>query len=357
MKIWLDILSPKQLLLFTSIAEKLRSLGYDVLMTSRRYIQLDELLETSFRRWNIVRVGEWGGGSLEGKLRASIRRMEELLDLILSENPRICLSSGSPEASRIAYGLKIPHLLVSDTPHSPVNRLTAPISERVFTPWIIPFKDWIEAGADRRRIIRYKALDPCFWLKGFKPDEGILRELELEENNYIFFRMPESQAAYLDADDEAFLRLARKILEEFRNITLVLSCRYEEQARLARRLLGGEARARIVDRLIPGASIIYYSTLFIGGGGTMTQEAALLGVPSISIYPGRLPAVHRFLVRKKLVVYCDKVEKLIAEMRRIMRDPETSRADWRRRAERLWKIMEDPFKVVLRELKTITASS
>ena len=85
--IWMDILSPKQLLLFTSLAKRFKELGYNILLTSRRYIQLDELLETSFREWGIIRVGGWGGGSLEGKLRASIERMGLLLDVVAGERP------------------------------------------------------------------------------------------------------------------------------------------------------------------------------------------------------------------------------------------------------------------------------
>ncbi|HDD66231.1 MAG TPA: DUF354 domain-containing protein [Nitrososphaeria archaeon] len=357
MKIWLDILSPKQLFLFTSVAERLRKLGYEPLMTSRSYVQLDGLIEGAFKGWNIVRVGRWGGGSLEGKLRASIERMSLLLDLVLSENPSLCISSGSPEASRIAYGLGMPHLLISDTPHSPVNKLAAPISERILTPWVIPVAEWVRAGASRGRVKRYKALDPCFWLRGFKPDEAALRELELEKRGYILFRMPETQAAYLSADDEAFLKAAGKISEDLEGLKLVISCRYREQAEKAERMLRGLSRVRILDRLFPGASITYYSALFIGGGGTMTQEAALLGVPTISIYPGKLPAVHEYLRRRGLIIHCGRLERLPGVVKRILGSVDDVRRKWGERSGKLWRIMEDPFDLLLREIRKLSAAS
>lgn len=351
MKTWLDILSPKQLLLFTSIAEKLRESGHSILLTSRRYVQLDELIDSTFRAWGIIRVGEWGGGSLEGKLRASIERMRMLLDHVTDYDPDICLSSGSPEAARIAYGLRIPHLLISDTPHSPVNRLTAPLSEKILTPWIIPLREWADAGADRGRIIRYKALDPCFWLRDFTADEKILEELELEKKRYVLFRMPETQAAYLDARDEDFIKFLEKLREKIGSLELVVLCRYREQADLMKRRLRGDVK--VVERLLPGASLIACSALFIGGGGTMTQEAALLGVPTISIYPGKLPAVLRFLERRRLILRCGEVEGLAELSQMILSDLEKAEASWRDRAERLWEILEDPLPLVLRVVESL----
>ncbi|RLG03527.1 MAG: hypothetical protein DRN54_02715 [Thaumarchaeota archaeon] len=351
MRIWLDILSPKQLLLFTSIAGKLREAGHSILLTSRRYVQLDGLIDSAFRDWGIVRVGEWGGGSLEGKLRASIERMRLLLDHVTSYSPDVCLSSGSPEAARIAYGLRIPHLLISDTPHSPVNKLTAPLSEKILTPWVIPLREWAEAGADRRRINRYKALDPCFWLKDFTPDERVLSELELEKKGYVLFRMPETRAAYLDARDEDFIGFLEKLKEEVAGLQIVVLSRYREQAELLKRSFGNAVK--VVEKLIPGASLIAYSALFIGGGGTMTQEAALLGVPAISIYPRSPPTVLRFLERRRLVLRCSGVGELAELSRRILGDLERANASWKSKAERLWRILEDPLPIVLKEVESL----
>jgi predicted glycosyltransferase len=40
---------------------------------------------------------------------------------------------------------------------------------------------------------------------------------------------------------------------------------------------------------------MYAADLVIGAGGTMTREAALLGVPTLSIFRGSQPAVDRWL--------------------------------------------------------------
>jgi len=43
--------------------------------------------------------------------------------------------------------------------------------------------------------------------------------------------------------------------------------------------------------------------LFIGAGGTMTREAAVLGVPTISIYQDEMLDVDRFLIEKGFMVH------------------------------------------------------
>lgn len=350
MRVWCDILSPKQLFLFTSIGKNLREAGYEVYLTSRHYIQLDELVDEMFEEWKIPRIGEWGGESLIGKLRASVERTLLLLDHITNIKPDYCISSGSPEAARICYGLRVPHLMISDTPHSPVNLLTAPLSKVVLTPWVIPREEWLKAGAREESICYYKALDPCFWLKDFKPDGRVLDRLGLEERQYVLVRMPESKAAYLKSDDERFLKLIKLLAQKMDDKTLIISCRYPEQFEAARKLLQ-LSNMKVVGGLLPGPSLTYYSMLFLGGGGTMTQEAALLGVPTISIYPQKLPAVLEFLKDVGLVIRCETIEDLVHAFVDLLRKIDIVKDEWEERARSLWESMEDPMKVLLQALK------
>jgi len=351
MRIWFDILSPKQLFLFTSLAKTLKDLGHEPIITSRHYIQLDDLLERISRDWNVAKIGSWGGGTLEGKLRASINRLGKLLDHIVKLKPDIAFSSGSVEASRISYGLGIPHILISDTPHSPVNRLVAPISEKVLTPWIISDDEWIDAGAHPKKIRHYKALDPCFWLRDFTPSRDQLRELRLKEGEYILLRMPETMASYLRMRDEQFLNFIENLVKILDELKLVILCRYREQSRIIRRSLKDE-KVLVIDKPIFGQSLIYYSSIFIGGGGTMTQEAALLGVPTISIYPMELPTAIKFLVENGLILYYSNTEQLLRGIRKIIGERDVMRDEFKAKAENLWRIMEDPKKRVIEEVFT-----
>ncbi len=56
-------------------------------------------------------------------------------------------------------------------------------------------------------------------------------------------------------------------------------------------------------------------TLFIGAGGSMTREFAILGIPTISVYQDELLEVDKFLIQKGLMQHKpDLNEEDIAEM-------------------------------------------
>ena len=313
--VWVDVLTPKQFWFFTVLEEALRSRGCEVLVTARRYEQLTPLLEYS-GRGDVIVVGEYGGGSLAGKLEASLRRGVELLRVVEQKTPSLVISSGSPEAARIAYGLGIPHILVSDTPESPVNKLTAPISELVFTPWVVGYRPWTRYGVARGSVRLYRGLDPLAWIGKTIGIDGALERYGLERSRYVLVRSPEFKAAYLGTgyvrEYMRMLRMLRDVVDDFR---LVILPRYSDETELVRSEVG---EAVVVEKPVYGSSILAGAAVFVGGGGTMTQEAALLGIPTISTYPKQLPAVLRYLWRKKLIAKAGDAEKLVRIVRRYL---------------------------------------
>jgi hypothetical protein len=60
---------------------------------------------------------------------------------------------------------------------------------------------------------------------------------------------------------------------------------------------------RIVDTALDIADIAPTCDLFIGAGGTMTREMAVLGIPTISVYQDELLDVDRYLLRSGAFVH------------------------------------------------------
>lgn len=345
MKVAIDILSPKHLWFFLSVERRLKERGIRVFMTSRRYEQLTPLVR-ALGRGDIVEVGEYGGGTLYGKLKASSERLARLADLVSEHQPDLTLSGGSPEMARVSYGLSIPHFMQSDTPYSPVHPLCLPLTGRLFSPWIIPVSKWTRYGIRRRKIKRYRAIDPVAWLRDFKPSKKALGEHGLEEEKYVLVRLPETQASYLMGESlEKSLALVRKLTNNVKGFKIAVMARYEDQVRALKELKG----VTVVDKPLLGQSIIYYSALFVGGGGTTTEEAALLGVPTISFYPGKMrvfPDYLTFLMRRKMVSHHRSLRGLVREAMRLLASYEDAREMQEKRAKRLWERMEDPSNVV-----------
>src|SRR6185437_1886233 len=156
LKIWFDILTPKQLLFFAPMISKL-SKNHKILCTSRNYREVVEL--SKIKNIDLRLIGKHGGSTKEGKLGSSIQRMDHLLDVIVKFSPDLTVSFCSPEAARISYGLGIKHVAFSDSPHAEaVMRLSVPLVRKLLIPWVIHKNECVRYGISKKDIIHIKAM-------------------------------------------------------------------------------------------------------------------------------------------------------------------------------------------------------
>jgi len=359
-RVWLDILTPKQVMFLGELSHRIEAKGHNVLRTTRHYREVNQLLE--LKEVEALVVGKHGGPTLEGKLEASARRVLELGKLIAKYRPDVAVSFSSPEAARVAFGLGIPHFCISDSPHAEaVMRLSIPISKYLFTPKIIPLKVWFRLGATPNMILQYNALDPVVWVRAFRPDATVLDQLKLiKDKPIIVLRVEETFAAYLlgkAVDKEPVITpIIRTLFESVGNtIQVVVIPRYGQQAQSIRHAFG--TQVIIPEAVIDGPSLLSFTSIFIGAGGTMTAEAALLGVPTISCYPAELTYVDRYLLKQGLITHSTVSERTVKRILQILSDLEAIRRVQKEKAQKLIAEMEDPIDVIMRTLEPYLVSS
>jgi hypothetical protein len=297
LKIWFDILTPKQVNFFKPVVDELKKRKHSVLCTSRSYREVEGLAKIKGLELRIV--GKHGGKSLESKLKASVERTLQLVDIINDFKPDTLVSLSSPEASRVAFGLSIPHLGFNDSPHAEaVCKLSVPFMSRLMCPWIIPTGHFTRFGISKNNIDHYKALDPAMWLK-----TGFTRIYKNENfgldpaKKTITFRLEESEAAYYSNKKSISIKLVKSVLKNFGDCNLVLLGRYSNQIESIKKDYGD--KAVVIEDVVDGTSFLMLSDVFVGSGGTMNCEAALLGIPNISYAMNEI-YVTRYLIRKGL---------------------------------------------------------
>jgi len=350
MRIWVDILTPKQVLFMGELSRRLEAKDHTVLRTTRRYREANELLE--LKKMTATVVGKHGGASLKGKLIASSERIAELASIVQEFKPDLSIGFASPEAARTAFGLSIPHYTINDSPHSEaVALLTIPLSKKLFSPKIIPLDKWSKLGASPEKIVQYDALDPIVWLREFHPDSKILDELGLENTiPIVLFRAEETFASYLlDRKLEmgsVTIPIINGLVKKLRKPTqIVFLPRYQEQIEIVKKEF--HRRVIVPEKVIDGPSILYFSSVFIGAGGTMTAEAALMGIPTITCYPGEPTFVERYLIRKKLSYREIDPKKVAEKIVQILDRLEAFRKKSQERAKTVTSKMEDPLEVII----------
>jgi len=339
---------------FSKLCDELEKRGHQVFKTTRKYREVLQLLKLKGIQATIV--GQHGGKELISKLRASAKRTIELASVLEDLKPDIALSFSSPEMARVSYGLKVPHICINDSPHAEaVARLTVPLSKRLLTSKIIPKRAWTKYGISSKDIVQYNALDPWVWLKDFKPDKGILQELGLDESKPILtLRTEETFAAYLlgkTQKETSVTRIIDKLLEASEPPQIVAMPRYDEQTKALQDVF--KDKIAICRSTVDGPSLLYYTSVFVGAGGTMTTEAALLGVPTFSCYPDEPFLVLKYLMEKNLVTHETDPEKLVREILTTLSSIDYEKKKQAGKAQRLVKNFEDPIRIIIAEVERL----
>jgi predicted glycosyltransferase len=348
LRIWFDVLTPKQVMFFKNAVELLRQRNYEVLCTARDYRECVKL--AVLKKFELKLVGKYGGVSKYDKLRASSSRIFELAKAIERFNPDLCISFSSPEAARVAFGLGIPHITFSDSPHAQaVQKLTIPFVNYLLCPWIIPFSAWTNFGIQRKQIVRYRGLDPVAWIRNETKNinsDNLKKKYHLAKSNTFVIRPEESKASYLiDTAHNNVNEILKSIVHNYHDSTNILVlCRYQDQIRQYKEKYGD--KIMVLENVVDGLELLSIADIFIGGGGTMTAESALLGKPTISISPIKF-YVDDYLVKTGLIYKIRKAAQIVKILQKIQSD-DSFKLRQKNRAQHILNRMEDPANKLLK---------
>ena len=341
MKIWIDILTPKQLLFSEQIIEKLGK-KHEILCTSREYEEVVKLAK--IRDFNLIFVGKHGGGNKKAKLEASIDRMGKLSGKIKVFSPDLTISFCSPEAAKISFGLGIRHVAFCDSPHADaVMRLTLPLIQKLLIPNVIPKNEFSKYGIDKKNIISYKAIDAVVTIKRKINQEAVLPFRKNKRKN-ILIRVEEEEAAYASKSSK-IISIIKQVTKEYGEENIVILGRYTKQIQNLQKKFG--KKAKIVKMSFDGKHLLNNTDVFIGSGGTMTAESALLGIPTIS-YNAVPNIIENFLVKKYLVKRETNPNKISKHIKKIFGSSNNVN---QKRAKIIVEQMEDPIKKLIKVIK------
>ena len=342
MKIWFDILTPKQYLFFEYFIQKLQK-QHKILCTSRKYEQVNGIRK--FGSINPIIIGKHGGKNNVNKLLASLDRSKLLTKKIEKNDPDLLISFCSPEASRVAFGLGIPHIAFSDSPHAnAVMRLALPYATKLLTPWIIPKKDFEGFGIDNKNIINYRTIDAAVIIKNYKKNKQKKSNLR----KMILIRPEESEAAYITKKSKT-VKIIKKIIEKFPDEQKIVLSRYKEQTIKLKKIFG--ASICLLSKPVSGKELLNNVDCFIGSGGTMTAESGLLGIPTVSFnaIPNR---IEDFLVKKRIIVRSENPDRISREIYQSLNNPQIIKKR-KENARKLVMSFEDPYRVLLKTIRTL----
>lgn len=291
MKIWFDADNGPHVLIMRPLVEELTRRGHEVMFTARDRTNTPQLLDLygfTYRRVG----GEYPAGKL-GKIWGTLQRSWRLWRAVRRQSAAVSFGHGSralPIASRL---LRIPSVTMYD--YEWVNATLFNWGCRtILWPEAISEDRWRECGVSRSKVRSYPGYKEELYLGGRAFDPAIAADLGLRDDAVrVLLRPPATTAHYHNPEAEVLLDVILRKLAAVENVQLVFLPRTAEQIELPRR--AGVAEIIVPQKVYDGPSLVAAMDLVISGGGTMTREAAIMGVPSYSFFRGRSGMVDESL--------------------------------------------------------------
>jgi hypothetical protein len=199
----------------------------------------------------------------------------------------------------------MPSVDMMDYEHHPANHVGFRLADLVVLPDVIPYSSVRKFGVSRRRYVPYPCLKEEIALATFVPQIGFRTKLGVPEDSLLAVVRPAAEGALYHRYRNSLCDDVLSRLVDF-DATVVLSPRTKSQGM---RYLGRPG-VRVLFEPVSGPDLLASADLFIGGGGSMTREAAVLGTPSYSIFEGEPAAVDQWLEKHGRLVTLRDVQDL-----------------------------------------------
>jgi predicted glycosyltransferase len=314
MKVWIDLANSPHPLLFAPVSRELSRRGHEVVVTARDNAQTVELTAQLFPDAEII--GEESPSSRLGKAGALLRRAENLRRWSKSQRADVALSHNSYSQIVVARSAGLRVVTAMDFEHQPANHVGFRGAHTILLPEAIAHVDVRAQGARRKKVRRYPGLKEQLYLSDFRFNPSVAADVGVprsESRVLVVARTPPSRATYHRFQNNVFDAAIATACGQ-PNVFCVILPRHAEQRAQLRQL--ERPNCLIVDHALDSRSLMYSADLVLGAGGTMTREAALMGVPTYTLFEGKTPAVDRWLMERGLLLKLTEAEQLVPLKRR-----------------------------------------
>jgi len=321
MRIVVDVNHPAHVHYFKNFIREMEERGHEVLVTASEKDISFELLE----KYHIgfKNVGSYGTSLVRKLINIPIIDVR-YYNLTKGFQPDIFIGAGSIRAAHVSYLLRKPCINFEDTEHSTEQiRLYLPFVEGVPTPSCFTQ----DLGKKQIRFSGYMEL-AYLHPNRFTPDPAVLDDLGLAEGDpFTIVRFVSWQASHDLGQHGIHDRVGLvKALEHYGRVLIT------SEGALPAELQ--DYRLRVSPEKLH--DLLYYATLYVGEGGTMASEAAILGTPSIyvSSLAGTMGNFIELEETYDLLYSFTDGSAALGKAIEILQDP-ASKEKWRSKRERL----------------------
>jgi predicted glycosyltransferase len=292
MRVWVDCTAAAHPLVLRPLIERLEAQGHEVFITAREYGQTLGILDRLGLAYTVV--GEHGGGSRLGKVRALGGRSARLAGVVWERRPQLAIAHGSVDLALVSALYRVPSVQMQDYEFARLQRqISFRLARRVLVPEAIPLQRLAKLGVKGKKLVRYPGLKEEYYLAGFEPDPAVLDELCLDRERVLVVVRPPPETSEYHARNDLYAGTIERLAAAPEAQAVVIP-RTEAQGAAVR--ARGAANLIVPARAIDAQSLIAYADLVVSAGGTMNREAVALGTPVFTTFSGRMGGVDEALI-------------------------------------------------------------
>jgi hypothetical protein len=306
MKIWFDISNSPHVNMFHDLILELENEGHTAIITSRPLANTVELLNQRGLKHTII--GEHYGKNFYKKLFGYPIRVIQLRNFLKKNKPDLAVSQSSFHSPVAAKLLGVPSIYTNDNEHAMGNIPAFMFATQILIPENLPVENIAKKGISRDKIKQYPGVKEgiYLWRKG---QQITANRKTLSNKDITIYIRPEPLTAQYYKAKKNFLDDTICELQDKYRITVLA----RDKTQLAHYKQKKFSKTNVPDKPLDFDEIANSCSLFIGAGGSMTRELAILGIPTISVYQDDLLAVDKYLISKKVLKHEPAISAEVVE--------------------------------------------
>lgn len=291
MRIWLELTNSPHVNMFAAMIRDLER-DHEIIITSRPLANTVDLLDLHGFKHNVV--GLHYGGKLSAKLFGFPVRVMQLRQFLAERQIDVAISQSSFHSPSVSRLLGVRSIYMNDNEHALGNIPAFICASKIMVPEFLSLGKLKKQGANPRKVIHYPGVKEGIYL--WELDARLSKEggwqRKAKSRKVVYIR-PEPWTAQYYKGKRNFLDDLLLGMQD--HVDVVLLPRGKEQSVHYQK--PEFSHVRVVTTALDIADIAPDCDLFIGAGGTMTREMAVLGIPTISVYQDELLDVDRYLLK------------------------------------------------------------
>lgn len=291
MNIWFDLHNSPHINMFRKLIAELEN-EHKVIITARDLANTVDLLKLHGLRYDIV--GRHYGANTVNKIIGYPARVCDLYNFLSARSVDVAVSQSSFYSPVVARLLGARSIYLNDNEHALGNVPSFLFADIILLPEFLSIGHVRWQGAHAAKVRHFPGIKEGMYLWPFADQFKARRsERAARDRCRAVYVRPEPWTAqyyksHINFMDELLLGLRDRVQLTILPRGAAQGAHYKDPK---------FSGIRVVDTALDLQDIAPECDLFIGAGGTMTREMAVLGIPTISIYQAKLLQVDRYLLQ------------------------------------------------------------